>query len=298
MIIDTDVGYDDLLAILYLLATGADITAFTVVNGICEVPDGANALLRMQEKLGLPTMIPVYKGASIGQPNCFPDAWRQQANNLGWGTPDPSHHPQSFSAGAFFIQQLELGPVTLLALGPQTNIAPAVETASPCGQLTMTAMCGAFEVPGNLPENAPVAEANLYVDAPSAQNVFGVYYQQSSSGGATVVPLDACGQVPIDAAFISAFQAAMGSGVKAQLAWQILQQINTEFVNKGVPYFAYDPLAAVVMTNPGIIVNAAPSSIEIGQDGQSTATPGGQASIVYSVAPGKFQDIFIRAFAG
>ena len=112
MIIDTDVGYDDLLAILYLLATGADISAFTVVNGICDVRDGAKVLLRMQEKLGLQEMIPVYMGAQNTQPNAFPMAWRNQANNLKWGDPtDPTHVPKPQSAATFLTQQLRRRPV-------------------------------------------------------------------------------------------------------------------------------------------------------------------------------------------
>jgi inosine-uridine nucleoside N-ribohydrolase len=45
IIIDTDVGYDDLLAILYLMnCPDITIEAFTVVNGISTVMEGANAL--------------------------------------------------------------------------------------------------------------------------------------------------------------------------------------------------------------------------------------------------------------
>ncbi len=297
MIIDTDVGYDDLLAILYLLATGAPISAFTVVNGICDVRDGANVLLRMQEKLGLQEMIPVYMGAQNTQPNAFPPAWRNQANNLKWG--DPTHLPQPQPAATFLTQQLRRRPPTVLAIGPQTNIAPAVENPR-AGQLTVTAMCGAFNVPGNLPENCPVAEANLYVDPRSAEAVLGWYHEQSSWGRAvTVVPLDACEKVPVNAAFLAAFHGAMGPGKAAALVWQILQQINQEFLSKNINYYAYDPLAAVITQEPAIITQSSMSTIAIASQGQSAVrSTNGHTTIVYNVDRQAFQATFNGAFRG
>ena len=49
LIVDTDAGFDDFLAITYLLASGAPTEAFTLVDGISDVDEGARALLLLQE---------------------------------------------------------------------------------------------------------------------------------------------------------------------------------------------------------------------------------------------------------
>jgi pyrimidine-specific ribonucleoside hydrolase len=203
MIIDTDVGYDDLLAILYLLAEGSiDIEAFTVVNGISTVPDGANALLWVQEQLGLANPIPVYRGESK-QPNSFPDDWRNQACKLGWTHP-VKLKPQPQPAVEFLKQRLSKSePAQLLMIGPQTNIAGALTGMPLIAPFTATVMGGAFYVPGNLPQSDPVAEANIYVDPPAASTFFN--YISNSLSSVSVVPLDACNRVPVTAEFIQTF---------------------------------------------------------------------------------------------
>jgi inosine-uridine nucleoside N-ribohydrolase len=84
LIVDTDAGFDDVLAITYLLASGAPIEAFTLVNGISDVDEGARALLLLQEKAGLSTPIPIYKGSRqpMAGSNQFPDEWRHQATQI------------------------------------------------------------------------------------------------------------------------------------------------------------------------------------------------------------------------
>src|SRR6185295_2025949 len=81
VIIDTDVGFDDLLGILYLLnfPDDIDIQAFTVVNGLSSVSNGAQILTLLLAVLD--RKIPVFTGltqtaTSPAVPNAFPVEWR------------------------------------------------------------------------------------------------------------------------------------------------------------------------------------------------------------------------------
>jgi purine nucleosidase len=291
MIIDTDVGYDDLLAILYLLSTGAQIEAFTVVGGISDVQEGADALLRMQEMLNLQPPIPVFLGESV-DPNPLPADWRHQATKLGWGPPT-TLTPERIPAADFLARQLKAGTVRLLAIGPLTNIAAALRSV-PNGLLGSTIMGGAFNVPGNVPEVNPVAEANMFVDPPAAGTVF-TYYGPGSFL-ATVVPLDACNQVPIDTSFVLSFAFSGGVSPAFILATQILLQIQAEFLVNGEPYFAFDPLAAVSIGDPAVLQNLPSGTVQIGPQGQTTFNPGGSVFVALSAYPQAFQTDFFAAF--
>jgi purine nucleosidase len=294
MIIDTDVGYDDLLAILYLLSTGAKIEAFTVVGGISDVQEGANALLRMQEMLNLQPPIPVFLGQSV-DPNPLPADWRHQATKLGWGPPT-TLKPQPIPAADFLASQMGAGPVRLLAIGPLTNIAAAI-LCVPGGALASTIMGGAFNVPGNVPEVNPVAEANMFVDPPAAGTVFG-YYGPTSPVPATLLPLDACNQVPIDISFVLSFAFSGGVSAAFILATQILLQIQAEFLVQGEPYFAFDPLAAVSRRDAAVLQKVVAGTVQTGPQGQTGFTPGGTVSVAFGADPQVFRSDFFAAFAG
>lgn len=297
MIIDTDVGFDDLLGILYLLAEGSTrIEAFTVVSGIAHVKEGANALLRMQELLGLAAPIPVYPGLS-DQPESFPNAWRNQASSLGWGDPIKLR-PQPVPAVDFLRSRFaQSQPVRLLTIGPLTNLGAALGPAAPTAPIAATSMGGAIRVPGNLPVRNPVAEANMYVDPPAARTFFNFFGLDAPPAcSETLAPLDASNMVPIDRAFVAAFRAASG-GKLLELATQILVEIDTQFLEKNVPYFAYDPLAAVSTVDPSVL-QLQPGAVAVGDLGQTTLVPGsaGPQTVALGANAATFYADFKRAF--
>nr|DAD43341.1 TPA_asm: hypothetical protein HUJ06_001571 [Nelumbo nucifera] len=87
--------------------------------------------------------------------------------------PPPKGKPIEQSAASFLIQQANLHPgkVTVVALGPLTNIALAIEQdpefPKKIGQIVI--LGGAFSVNGNV---NPAAEANIFGDPDSADIVF------------------------------------------------------------------------------------------------------------------------------
>ena len=300
MIVDTDVGFDDLLAILYLLADGrTEIEAFTVVKGIADVDRGANILLRMQELLRLPRRIPVYKGLS-DQPKSFPDEWRNQASALNWGDPQ-SLRAETVPATDFLRERFvqEKLDTRLLAIGPLTNIGAVLRGIRPNTPVSAIVMGGAIHVPGNLPEADPVAEANCYVDPGAANAVFAFFGPDAPSPvNARLVPLDACNQVPIDHAFLLSFFQLIGrKALLFNLAAQILLQIDRQFLAHGVPYFAYDPLAAVSIHRPAVL-HIQPGAIVVDEQGHTTLFSGdpGIQRVALSAIAGQFYAEFNQAF--
>jgi inosine-uridine nucleoside N-ribohydrolase len=273
LIIDTDVGFDDLLAITYLLSCpGVTIEAFTVVNGISDVDEGAELLLLLQENANLPP-IPVYKGRRepISGSNAFPAKWRHQATQarkaLGWKKPTRSAQPE----GAVEFLAKRLGnpshPAQVLAMGPLSNFGEALQSGAVAAAIQpMMIMGGAFgpagaEV-GNIPKSF-TAEGNIFVDPAAAQAVFSAGIQP------TLVPLNATSQVVITSDFVSSFQPATFLG---KVAGDVLNIIAKKFIKPGQPpYNAWDPLAAMAMVEPEVLSNVSGICIQVGEDG-ATAT--------------------------
>lgn len=303
LIIDTDVGFDDLLAILYLLAQ-PDITiqAFTVVNGISDPDEGATALLAMQQMIG-GLEIPVYLGATqpMSGSNAFPEVWRHQASQLGWSKPSTS--PQAMPASQYLSGALgQAGSLSLLAIGPLTNLGTVLEASRPAATVQpMSIMGGAFKAQGNIP-TAPLSEGNMFVDPLADQIVF------AAGLDPVLVPLDACNQVPIDQSFLAEFNAIPESQRSPlwSIASQVLAQIANQFVEpppptQPTPYFAYDPLAGVSIADLGVLADLTPIDVVVAQQGpnpgQTTVGSGtANARVAFGANSSTFRSQFMAAF--
>ena len=111
----------------------------------------------------------------------------------------------------YLAKELRLPPggasLRILALGPLTNIAKALEANR--GRLrgirSVVVMGGAISAAGNLGDGGvfktdnKVAEWNIYIDPLAASKVF------TSDVPIEMVPLDATNRVPIDANFVRSF---------------------------------------------------------------------------------------------
>jgi inosine-uridine nucleoside N-ribohydrolase len=180
VIIDTDMGTDDMMAIALILShREIPIEAITVVNGIARVPEGAANARRLIAASGR-TGIPAFEGRST-TPHNFPDEWRNAANQPINKINIPPSTNQT--AEAWLQQRFKdaAHPVRILALGPLTNLASTLPAPSSKAIEEIVMMGGAFNVPGNL--NG--AEGNFYVDPESAAKVF------RSGIPIRVIPLDA-----------------------------------------------------------------------------------------------------------
>ena len=138
-------------------------------------------------------------------------------------------------------------PVTVLALGPLTNVGAALEaTPALVKNIEMIyVMGGAVDVDGSsVSEENMVAEWNMYCDPHAARIVV------ESGAPITLVPLDATNEVPVTPEFVAQLEAEK-STPEAEFVAALLAN-NAESIASGSYYF-WDPLAAVVMSDPSLV---------------------------------------------
>ncbi len=196
VILDVDTSGDDLMAILYLLAQpDVDIKAITIVRGVSDVESGTEIVLRLLALTGNGN-IPVCRGADVPMAgsNAFPAKWQPPVDHpFGLELPPHTLKASTLRADEMISSLLKKykGDISILALGPLTNIAGAF-TRDPALERDVNDIYisdGAVYVKGSINPEYPaikntVSGWNLWVDAKAASVVFG------SSAQITLVPLD------------------------------------------------------------------------------------------------------------
>jgi purine nucleosidase len=193
IIIDTDPGLDDAVAILLALAATdeLEVLALTAVAGNLPLAQTERNARRVCELARRPEL-PVYAGCARPLMGSLVTAERIHNDpGLDAVLPEPAVPLQARHGVDFLIQALlsaEPGTITLCALGPLTNIAIALvkapEIAGRIGELVI--MGGACFELGNV---TPAAEFNMHVDPQAAAIVFG------SGATITMIPLDVTHQL-------------------------------------------------------------------------------------------------------
>ena len=247
VIVDTDMSYDDIMALCYLLERpDISVQAITVEGtGVAHGPAGARNVLRLLRALGIHRTVPV----GYGQPSplvgtqAFPAAWRNGADGMyhlnlpAWPGPQPSESTvhlltDTISGSAQPVKLITLGPFTDIALALQADPGIAHKIAM------IYAMAGAVRVNGNEPKYAN-AEWNVYVDAVAADRVL------RSGIPMTFVPLDATGNVPITT-FVQQTVQAHPRTPALRIVGTMLR--DPYFTNTLSPVYFWDPLAALAAT--------------------------------------------------
>lgn len=176
VIIDTDPGIDDTAAIFFALTSGAlQVEMLTTVFGNVAVEQATRNALTILEVAGR-NDIPVYQGAGRplnGEtPRYAPHI--HGANGLGDVAVEPPRGAPSAGRAAERLVEAVLaapGEITLLAIGPLTNVALAMslEPAMVGALQQVIVMGGAVRTPGNI---TAVASANIFSDAEAASMVY------------------------------------------------------------------------------------------------------------------------------
>lgn len=176
IIIDTDPGQDDAVAILLALASPEDfdILGIVAVAGNVTLAQNARNALKIVELSGR-TDIKVYAGCERPMRRTLVTAEHVHGETGldGPVLPLPKQQLESQHGVDFIIGTLlahEPGTITLCTLGPLTNIAMAlVKAPAIAGRIKEIVMMGGayFEV-GNI---TPAAEFNIYVDPDAADVV-------------------------------------------------------------------------------------------------------------------------------
>ena len=189
IIIDTDPGQDDAVAILLALASPEHVNVLGVVAVAGNVPldlTQKNARI-VCELAGRPDM-PVFAGADAPMARKLVTAEHVHGKTGldGPPLPEPAMALQEQSGVDFIIETLRTEPpgtVTLCPIGPLTNIGIAFAKAPDVVERVqeIVLMGGAYFEVGNI---TPAAEFNIYVDPEAADIVF------KSGVKLTVMPLD------------------------------------------------------------------------------------------------------------
>ncbi|MEO1549390.1 MAG: nucleoside hydrolase [Pseudomonadota bacterium] len=192
IIIDTDPGQDDAVAILLALASPElQVLGITAVAGNVPLALTQVNARKIVELAGHDT--PVFAGADapLDRPLVTAEYVHGKTGLDGPTLPDPTLPLQDQHAVDFLIETLrEAAPeeITLCTLGPLTNVALALKRAPDCvqGIKQIVAMGGGLFEGGN---TTPAAEFNIYVDPVAAEIVFGC------GRPITLMPLDVTHQV-------------------------------------------------------------------------------------------------------
>ena len=203
IIIDTDPGIDDTLAILLALASPEVILeGLTVVHGNCPATQGVRNALNLLELAGA-SHIPVYQGCErplVEDPLFAPET--HGPTGLGYAElPPAAAEVREGHAVDFLIETIRKSPgeISLVTMGPLTNLAVALRLAPDVAEKVkeLIIMGGAIRHEGN---TTPLAEFNVYADPHAAQISF------HAGLPTTLVPLDVTYQCILTAGDVSRIQ--------------------------------------------------------------------------------------------
>ncbi len=204
IIIDTDPGQDDAVAILLALASPEfDVLGITAVAGNVSLAQTEVNARKICELAGKPD-VKVFAGAvrPLLRPLVTAEHVHGRTGLDGPVLPEPTMPLQKQHAVDFIVETLmarDAGTVTICVLGPMTNIALALnrEPLIASRIKRIVAMGGGFFEGGNI---TPAAEFNIYVDPQAARAVF------SASIPITLVPLDCTHQALTSAVRVEKFR--------------------------------------------------------------------------------------------
>tara|TARA_B100000902_G_scaffold397975_1_gene463298 strand:- start:73 stop:1005 length:933 start_codon:yes stop_codon:yes gene_type:complete len=173
IIIDTDPGTDDAVAILIALANFNDeeILGITTVAGNVGVKVGTRNALRILEQAGR-NNIKVYEGESVPlERELLTAEWVHGTDGLGGVPfPEPSKKEEDIDAVTFLKEEILNSDekVTLCVLGPMTNVGKAIqEKPEIVENIDQIIFMGGSATGGN---TTPAAEFNILVD-PEATDI-------------------------------------------------------------------------------------------------------------------------------
>ncbi len=189
IIIDTDPGQDDAVAILLALAApdAVEVLGLTCVAGnvaLAQTARNARGILALAGRGDVPVMAGCDRPLRRAPVTACHVHGADGVRGVELPAPEAPLDPRD--AVGFLIETLRARPegrVTLVALGPLTNIATALERAPDIAERVaeIVVMGGAGAVAGNV---TPVAEFNIHADPHAADIVL------RAGAALTLVPLD------------------------------------------------------------------------------------------------------------
>lgn len=262
MIIDTDGGVDDALALIMALNSDQiDLKAITVLAGNIDVHQAAQNVLRVIDIVApaqpplvakgctKPLVNPPFNAAGIHGADGLGELHQFKQVDGSPRYPQLTTAPSSADAVEVLLNAAQTygSDLTIVALGPLTNIATALErdraTFQQVGHIVI--MGGAVTVPGNI---SAAAEFNFFVDPHAAQVVM------ASGIPLTLVGLDVAMKAPLTRQMVEAKLQQQPSKISQFIVdctgiYMAFYRDNEGFHG----CYLHDPLAMAVAIDPSLV---------------------------------------------
>jgi len=244
IVVDADPGIDDALALYYLRAQpDTEVVAIGTVHGNVPVEVATANALRLTERLGIEA--PVAKGAArpLAQPLMTAEDVHGADGLGGHAGDDPAttHTDESAAEQLARLARANPGQLSLLAIGPLTNVALALQIEPRLPELLdkVVVMGGALNVPGNI---TSYAEANFWHDPEAADLVL-----QAGFEDLTIVGLDVTMASHVPGEWLE----ALPRDNYARRFLRFYADFYESFLGKA-GFVPHDPLAAAIMLQPDL----------------------------------------------
>ncbi|MGH1413116.1 MAG: nucleoside hydrolase [Pelagimonas sp.] len=270
IIIDTDPGQDDAVAILLALGSPQELEVIGITTVAGNVPlELTTRNARMVCELAGRPDIAIYAGCDRPLAHTLVTAEHVHGKTGldGPTLPEPTMPVQDKHAVDFIIETLRTEPsgtVTLCPLGPLTNIATALQRAPDISDRIkeIVLMGGAYFEVGNI---TPAAEFNIYVDPEAAEIVF------KCGAPVTVMPLDVTHKALVTKPRNDAFRAlGTKAGVATAQMTDFFERFDKEkYGSEGAPL--HDPCVTAYLIKPDLFTGR---NINVEIETQSDLTRG------------------------
>jgi purine nucleosidase len=273
LILDVDTGVDDMVALLYAAASpDVELIGASTVTGNAHVDRTTRNTLAVLELAGLGG-VEVAKGAAqplvqTWQP--FPVVHGEEG--LGGFTPqEPAAGPSGRDGATMIVEEARRRPgeVLLVATGPLTNVALAVEREPRLPELLrgFALMGGAYREGGNV---TPRAEANVWMDPEAAAKVFTGWSGAAPAELPRCVGLEVTEQVVMTREDVEAACAPAPDSPLARLIREGVAHYIDFYASTGKTGASmHDPLALVALLD-GSVCDWAATRVEVELEGHWT----------------------------
>jgi purine nucleosidase len=267
LVIDTDPGVDDALAILLACAQPqAEIVALTTVAGNVALPQATRNALTLMDLAGRPA--PVFPGSADAlvtpTPRRATSHGRDGLGDCGYTDAAPTRpaEPEHAALALLRLAHANPGQLTLAAIGPLTNVALALglDPGLPAKFERLIVMGGAIHAHGNSWERA--AEFNFYCDPEAAALVFQRW------PGLWLVPWETSVAHDLPPALVRRLAQGNSPGAEFLRRASAGHLVNTP--EGGQSLSAPDLLALAIAVAPDLVTRAEPRYLEIELAGRFT----------------------------
>jgi uridine nucleosidase len=247
IIIDTDPGVDDSMAILFAFnSPELEVVGLTSIFGNVHTDLATQNALRLVEFAGHPE-VPVAHGANLPLvvPLSYVADFVHGADGLGnTHQPPPQGQAIDIPAAQFIVETVMAHPgeITLVPVGPLTNIALALalEPRIAANVAEVVIMGGAATVNGNV---NPAAEANIIHDPHAADIVF------TANWPVTMVGLDVTMQTEMSEGFLASLRTSRAGQFIYEIS-RFYQKFHEERYEGMRAIHTHDPSAVAYLIDP------------------------------------------------